>query len=1093
MPAGAHSVKKPSQHSLIIITTFAYIFSVSGGSAAALKTIKNMTIRIPDGNAFRIRLTARNLISGEYTEAADLSNIDNLVINYVRRGIRFPHAYTIDEEGRATVADAGTLDCGFYGIELTGYYGGEKFRFYGKDLFEITTDTTDVIDPSNLIDIEITVKLNASGVSKDYVDHAINGMEASMVTMQDDLRDEIAEAGKVDDVKVNGVSVVSGKKAIITVPTKVSDLNNDLGYQNEQQVQQKVDAAKITSADISVDGGTGTPSGSAGVSGNQLVIALHNIKGEKGDTGEPGATGPQGPQGESFQPIEDVSGLVLAHTTGQDKTKAMSQKGVTDAVMDSVAIDTSTVDPSIVGTLVNKYITSNKWTSGSSSKNGYFIPVTPYKRYRLTLQDKAFHFFFTRDMYSNIGNAPHYAGGLTSDPGWTSAGTVLVTAPSDAAYLWCRNMNASGDSRLPEIVEIGTMKERIDKLDKIIFEQIPLDMSDSVNAYVSATIGSIATYTSSSASISYKNIIPVAKGFQYSVNVQNAEEPASTGERDCVIVDDDNIIIQTMKLKTNGGEVNVLEFTANGDGHFVLCCDKLAVSIEIRGYKAQGDINTLFGEIAKKKNSIIYSNSATFGHTTYVDPNDFHFKAGKTYVFVIQSTTATRCSCGISGISETETFLPWTEGFDVAKFKFDEDTVGKFWVWNGASSSQTFSYIVEEWDDTDLLRLSDVGTIRVAAYNSRGSDKYISKYVCRKNENSEVEIQQAINDLPNGGKVQLADGNYVISEVQDTGDEEIGYLGIDLGPQVIRRHIEICGVQKSVRIGTGGAETGVGAVIWLSAAAVSEIDNDTHITVIGALPIDNEYMRLPRGINLTIKNVGFNIPDNTKAIRVIDAEYCSALQVENVDMGITNSGTYSTSPNPECIGLRGLGGWNYGIYYILRCIKVHGFGVAFDLGGEHLLMEQCAVRYSGVPYRFYKYGDVAKMAHPQTMINCCEESCQKSIVFGSNSKHPAVSIIDYNIEWRSGDEWNRSQKAIEESPGDIHGRINFTANRSNYVNISDIQFWEQDGSGSNFLTKNDADLLRGTTAQRPTYPYFGQRYYDTTLGVFVTYNGSEWI
>ena len=47
---------------------------------------------------------------------------------------------------------------------------------------------------------------------------------------------------------------------------------------------------KPSSADISVDGGTGTPSGSAGVSGNQLVIALHNIKGEKGDTVKTGTT-----------------------------------------------------------------------------------------------------------------------------------------------------------------------------------------------------------------------------------------------------------------------------------------------------------------------------------------------------------------------------------------------------------------------------------------------------------------------------------------------------------------------------------------------------------------------------------------------------------------------------------------------------------------------------------------------------------------------------------------------------------------------------------------------------------------------------------
>ena len=43
---------------------------------------------------------------------------------------------------------------------------------------------------------------------------------------------DFGEAGKVDDVKVNGTSVVntSTKEALITVPTKVSDLTNDVGY-----------------------------------------------------------------------------------------------------------------------------------------------------------------------------------------------------------------------------------------------------------------------------------------------------------------------------------------------------------------------------------------------------------------------------------------------------------------------------------------------------------------------------------------------------------------------------------------------------------------------------------------------------------------------------------------------------------------------------------------------------------------------------------------------------------------------------------------------------------------------------------------------
>ena len=324
-----------------------------------------MTIRIPDGNAFRIRLTARNLITGEYTEAADLSNIDNLVINYVRRGIRFPHAYTIDEEGRATVADAGTLDCGFYGIELTGYYGGEKFRFYGKDLFEITTDTTDVIDPSNLIDIEITVKLNASGVSKDYVDHAVNGMEASMETMQADLRDEIAEAGKVDDVKVNGVSVVSGKKANITVPTKVSDLTNDSGYQTAEQVEQAVNGLKINSVGVSVDNNTGVPSGSGTIIGQRLEIELHNIIGAPFtyDDFTPEQLeelrGPQGPQGDSV--LVGQGDLPLANTIGYANDKAITQKAVTDELVVTHEEDKSDA------TLTNGYIkTDGTYTSGGS-------------------------------------------------------------------------------------------------------------------------------------------------------------------------------------------------------------------------------------------------------------------------------------------------------------------------------------------------------------------------------------------------------------------------------------------------------------------------------------------------------------------------------------------------------------------------------------------------------------------------------------------------------------------------------------------------------------------------------------------------------
>lgn len=36
------------------------------------------------------------------------------------------------------------------------------------------------------------------------------------------------------------------------------------------------------------------------------------------------------------------------------------------------------------------------------------------------------------------------------------------------------------------------------------------------------------------------------------------------------------------------------------------------------------------------------------------------------------------------------------------------------------------------------------------------------------------------------------------------------------------------------------------------------------------------------------------------------------------------------------------------------------------------------------------------------------------------------------------------------------------------------------------------DTYTGTTAQRPAQPVVGQRYYDTTLGIPIWYNGTVW-
>lgn len=73
---------------------------------------------------------------------------------------------------------------------------------------------------------EVVEKINKGLTKTDNNEISIASIESAVNA----LEDAVANAGKVDDVKVNGESVVTEKVANITVPTKVSELNNDSGY-----------------------------------------------------------------------------------------------------------------------------------------------------------------------------------------------------------------------------------------------------------------------------------------------------------------------------------------------------------------------------------------------------------------------------------------------------------------------------------------------------------------------------------------------------------------------------------------------------------------------------------------------------------------------------------------------------------------------------------------------------------------------------------------------------------------------------------------------------------------------------------------------
>ena len=101
---------------------------------------------------------------------------------------------------------------------------------------ELTNDSNFVADPSYVhTDSNFTLgekgKLASieSGAEENVIEVIkVNGVTQTVTNKEVDLI--VSGGGNVDDVEVNGVSVVTNKIAEVTVPTKTSDLTNDSGF-----------------------------------------------------------------------------------------------------------------------------------------------------------------------------------------------------------------------------------------------------------------------------------------------------------------------------------------------------------------------------------------------------------------------------------------------------------------------------------------------------------------------------------------------------------------------------------------------------------------------------------------------------------------------------------------------------------------------------------------------------------------------------------------------------------------------------------------------------------------------------------------------
>lgn len=385
----------------------------------------------------------------------------------------------------------------------------------------------------------------------------------------------------------------------------------------------------------------------------------------------------------------------------------------------------------------------------------------------------------------------------------------------------------------------------------------------------------------------------------------------------------------------------------------------------------------------------------------------------------------------------------------------------------------------------NVIASGEPSTIIIAASDSSDENKGIADYVCD-GSHDEVELQNAIDAFgTESGQIILCNGHYYIDSFTTQGT--YGKFGLCIKNPTVNHDIIIRGISHPNRVylNMASPETviGIGATINVTASAYASIGTDDTVTVLGAIGPKTQS-----SLNITLENVGFNVPGSSKKMTVVDLQYFGNARINYCHMGLSAGVSPSTTPHASYIGIRGLPGWNFGAGYYIRNCFLYGFGVAFDLGGEHLIMEDCGCRFCDITYRFNGYDNPAKMSHPQTLINCCEEECIRSMYFCTSSTKQTVTLIDFNIEARPTEYPNfpRSTKAVEQTPGNYRGTITYSANYENYINTSAIPFWES-GSGLNFETRNTTDLLYGSTSNRPSNPNIRQQYFDTTLGKMIVY------
>ena len=373
--------------------------------------------------------------------------------------------------------------------------------------------------------------------------------------------------------------------------------------------------------------------------------------------------------------------------------------------------------------------------------------------------------------------------------------------------------------------------------------------------------------------------------------------------------------------------------------------------------------------------------------------------------------------------------------------------------------------------------------ILCAAANTDEELKSRADYVCEA-EDARPVLQRAIDHaIRLGVRCILLPGIYEINSHGDRSHKgAICFYNPAPASFLYRGHITYA-VLEGAKPPFGFRE---GAIITIGRKFYDSLSEDEEFSLFYSAGND------PHSHGMILKNLGVQLPAASKPVVVFDGRFSAGLRYEDcfassVDLDAYNPATAEgvALPHPRSVAFRGChGSNNYTTEW--KNLAAIGFGVGFDIGGEHVYCESLSAYHGIYGFCFDCYKGkraiedpddgraLGVSIYPIVCVNLLDEHNFHMPRFGNASHNgktgkgwrKSILITGMNLQWpntcptrtdRSAPDFTEGRhRATEDQIGSFCGRIEYVIDHSTEghgVHICDEPFFEE-GHGAHIQVTN---------------------------------------